>query len=102
MPAPLIRAEAGTLIEVTLRNDLEAQLQVHGLCSRDGACPPLAVAPREVSRMQFRVDRPGTYHYWATTMGAPMPLQELAGGLVIDPAGALGGKWEAQGQVSAK
>src|SRR5262245_34236359 len=26
VPAPLIRAEAGTLIDVTLRNDLDAQL----------------------------------------------------------------------------
>jgi FtsP/CotA-like multicopper oxidase with cupredoxin domain len=89
VPAPLIRAETGTLIDVTLRNDLDAQLQVHGLCARDGAaCPPLAVPARDVRHVQFRIDRPGTYHYWATTIGAPVPFRELAGGLVIDPRGA--------------
>jgi manganese oxidase len=89
VPAPLIRVEAGTLIDVTLRNDLDAPLQVHGLCARDGAaCPPLAVPPRDVGHVQFRIDRPGTYHYWATTFGAPIPFRELAGGLVIDPPGA--------------
>ena len=89
VPAPLIRAAAGTLIDVTLRNDLDAELQVHGLCARDGAaCPRLAVPPRDVRQVQFRIDRPGTYHYWATTIGAPIPFRELAGGLVIDPPGA--------------
>ena len=89
VPAPLIRAEAGTLIDVTLRNDLDVLLQVHGLCARDGAaCPPLAVPPRDTRQVQFRIDQPGTYHYWATTMGAPVPFRELAGGLVIDPRGA--------------
>ena len=58
--------EAGTLIDVTLRNDLDVPLQVHGLCARDGAaCPPLAVPPRETRQVQFRIDQPGTYHYWA-------------------------------------
>ena len=88
VPAPLIRAEAGTLIDVTLRNDLDVLLQVHGLCARDGAaCPPLAVPPRDTRQVQFRIDQPGTYHYWATTIGAPVPFRELAGGLVIDPRG---------------
>jgi FtsP/CotA-like multicopper oxidase with cupredoxin domain len=89
VPAPLIRAEAGALIDVTLRNDLDVLLQVHGLCARSGAaCPPLAVPPRDTRQVQFRIDRPGTYHYWATTMGAPVPFRELAGGLVVDPPGA--------------
>jgi hypothetical protein len=90
VPAPLIRTGAGTLIDVTLRNDPDAPLQVRGLCARDGACVPLAVPPRDVRRVQFRIDRPGTYHYWATTIGAPVPFRELAGGLVIDPPGASG------------
>ena len=90
VPAPLIRAEAGTLIDVTLRNDLDVLLQVHGLCARNGAaCPPLAVPPRDTRQVQFRIDQPGTYHYWATTMGAPVPFRELAGGLVVDPRGAI-------------
>jgi hypothetical protein len=63
VPAPLIRVEAGTLIDVTLRNDLDAVLQVRGLCARDGAaCAPLAVPPRETRQVQFRIDQPGNYH----------------------------------------
>ena len=27
----------------------------------------------------------GTYHYWASTIGAPVPFRELAGALVVDP-----------------
>ena len=41
--------------------------------------------------MRFRIDQPGTYHYWATTIGAPVPFRELAGALVIDPPGAVAG-----------
>ncbi len=88
VPAPLIRAEEGTVIEVSLRNELETPLQVHGLCTRDGSpCPPLSVPPREIRRAQFETGRPGTYHYWATTMGAPVPFRELSGALVVDPRG---------------
>ena len=30
----------------------------------------------------------GTYHYWATTIGAPVPFRELAGAFIVDPPGA--------------
>src|SRR5688500_5427825 len=53
VPGPLIRAEEGTRIEVSLRNDLDAPLQVHGLCARDGSvCPVLSVPPRETRQVQ--------------------------------------------------
>ena len=61
------------------------------------ACPPLAVpAARDPRRCGSRSGRPGTYHYWATTMGAPVPFRELAGGVrrrsaggaVVDRSGA--------------
>ena len=35
---------------------------------------------------RFDAGRAGTYHYWATSMGAPVPFRELAGALVIDSA----------------
>ena len=41
-------------------------------------------ADREV---RFASGRAGTYHYWATSMGAPVPFRELAGAFVVDPAG---------------
>ncbi len=37
VPAPLIRVVEGTEIVVSIRNDLEAALIVHGLCTRDRA-----------------------------------------------------------------
>ena len=89
VPAPLIRAEEGTPIEVSVRNDLDEMLLVHGLCARDsGPCLPLSVAPGETRISRFRIDQPGTYHYWATAIGAPVPFRELAGALVIDRRGA--------------
>jgi FtsP/CotA-like multicopper oxidase with cupredoxin domain len=88
LPAPLIRTTAGTPIAVTLRNELDSVLQVHGLCARDGSpCVPVTVPSREQLQVQFRIERPGTYHYWATTMGAPVPFGGLAGALIIDPPG---------------
>jgi FtsP/CotA-like multicopper oxidase with cupredoxin domain len=92
VPAPLIRAVAGTTIDVSVRNDVDGTLQVHGLCARSGTrCGPLSVSPGETVVVRFRIDQPGTYHYWATTIGAPVPFRELAGALVIDPPGAVAG-----------
>ena len=86
VPAPLIRVTEETIIDVSIRNDLGAALRVHGLCARDGgACAPVDVAPGGTGHVRFTSGRAGTYHYWATSMGAPMPFRELAGALVIDP-----------------
>jgi FtsP/CotA-like multicopper oxidase with cupredoxin domain len=86
VPAPLIRVAEGTTIAVSVRNDLEAALRIHGLCARDGTpCPPIDVAPGHVRDIRFASGRAGTYHYWATSLGAPIPFRELAGALVVDP-----------------
>ena len=88
VPAPLVRVEEGTTIVASIRNDLESPLIVHGLCARDGSeCATLAVPPGEMRQAQFSAGRPGTYHYWATSMGAPVPFREMAGALVVDPRG---------------
>ena len=34
VPAPLIRVTEGSLVDVSIRNDLGAVLRVHGLCAR--------------------------------------------------------------------
>jgi FtsP/CotA-like multicopper oxidase with cupredoxin domain len=86
VPAPLIRVTEGTTVDMSIRNDLGAALRVHGLCARDGgACSPVDVPPRSTRNVRFASGRAGTYHYWATSMGAPMPFRELAGALVVDP-----------------
>jgi manganese oxidase len=86
VPGPLIRVKEGDRVDVSVRNDLAAPLRVHGLCARDGApCAPIDVAPGDVRSVSFMSGAAGTYHYWATAIGAPMPFRELAGALVIDP-----------------
>ena len=88
VPAPLIRVPEGTPIVVSIRNDLAAPLRVHGLCARDGTpCAPLDVPARGPRGALRAAGRAGTYHYWATTMGAPVPFRELAGAFVVDPPG---------------
>ena len=86
VPAPLVRVTEGGVVAVSIRNDLAASLRVHGLCARDGgACAPLDVQPGHPASVRFPSGRPGTYHYWATSLGAPMPMRELAGAFVVDP-----------------
>jgi manganese oxidase len=88
VPAPLLRVVEGTTLAVSVRNDLKSPLRVHGLCARNGAaCAPLDVPPGEDREVRFASGRAGTYHYWATSMGAPVPFRELAGAFVVDPAG---------------
>jgi FtsP/CotA-like multicopper oxidase with cupredoxin domain len=88
VPAPLVRVTEGTTIVVSIRNELDAPLRVHGLCTRNGtACAPIDVAPAAARDVRFLAGQAGTYHYWATALGAPVPFRELAGALVIDPAG---------------
>ena len=89
VPAPLLRVVEGTTLAVSVRNELTSPLRVHGLCARDGsACAPLDVPPGAERDVRFASGRAGTYHYWATSMGAPVPFRELAGAFVVDPAGA--------------
>ena len=86
VPAPLIRITEGETLTVSVRNELTASLRVHGLCTRDGSpCGPLDVPPHESREVHFEAGRAGTYHYWATTLKAPVPFRELAGALVVDP-----------------
>ena len=76
------------VIVASIRNDLDAPLTVHGLCARDGTpCAPLTVAPGETREVRFSQRPAGTYHYWATTFGAPVPFRELSGAFVVDPPG---------------
>ena len=88
VPAPLLRVVEGATLAVSVRNDLKSPLRVHGLCARDGAaCAPLDVPPGAEREVRFASGRAGTYHYWATSMGAPIPFREMGGAFVVDPAG---------------
>ncbi len=91
-PAPLIRVPEGTEIAASIRNDLAVPLRVHGLCARDGAaCGPLEVPPSGRREVRFKSGGAGTYHYWATTTGMPLPFRgagdtQLSGAFIVDPA----------------
>ena len=86
VPGPLIRVVEGTVIVASIRNELDTPLTVHGLCARDGTpCAPLTVAPGADREVRFTSGRQGTYHYWATSFGAPIPFRELSGAFVVDP-----------------
>jgi FtsP/CotA-like multicopper oxidase with cupredoxin domain len=88
VPAPLIRVQEGTLIVATVRNDLDAVLSVHGLCAHDGTpCSQLNVPPGETRTVTFASGAAGTYHYWASSFGAPIPFRELGGAFIVDPSG---------------
>jgi FtsP/CotA-like multicopper oxidase with cupredoxin domain len=97
IPGPLLRVVAGTRITGTLRNALPNDtMLVYGLHARPvtGAAPaPLRLAPGESQHLDFQLDAPGTYLYWATTMkrGIKFRVREdaqLSGAIVVDEAGA--------------
>jgi manganese oxidase len=93
VPAPLIRVPAGTEVVATVRNDLATPMRVHGLCERGGTpCTPLGVKGGETREVRFSAARAGTYHYWATTTGVPLPYRaaddtQLSGAFIVDEPG---------------
>lgn len=95
IPGPMLRVPQGTEIVATVRNRLhEATAQVHGLHSRPEGRPESVAIPAGESReLRFRVDVPGTYHYWASTTSAEMSERfdtdaHLSGALIVDAPGA--------------
>lgn len=97
IPGPLIRVLSGTEVEVSVRNALADTLVVHGLYARTRetakAAPPLALAPGERRALRFRLDAPGTYHYWGTTTRRIIDFRtgvdaQLSGAIVVDDPAA--------------
>jgi FtsP/CotA-like multicopper oxidase with cupredoxin domain len=97
IPSPLIRVPAGTEVIASIRNSLpDSTLTVHGLVSRPGAAgaasDPVTIAPGATREVRFRLDAPGAYYYWGTTMGRQLPFRvredgQLSGAIIVDPAG---------------
>jgi manganese oxidase len=90
-PAPLIRVPEGTEIVATVRNDLAAPLQVHGLCEHNGsACAPVDIPTAGTRTISFRSGRAGTYLWWASTTQVPLSVRysrdsQLSGAFIVDP-----------------
>ncbi len=97
IPGPLIRVRAGTTVEAEVRNTLRDTVRLTGLYDRiapsqgttPGATPPIILAPGERQQVRFRLDAPGTYHYWGTTMRRSLDVRtledaQLGGAIVVD------------------
>jgi FtsP/CotA-like multicopper oxidase with cupredoxin domain len=90
IPAPLLRAPAGTMITMSIRNALESPLRLEGLCDRPGTCEALVIAPRESREARFTLGAPGTFHYWAATrslrLGNRPAIESQLGGAIVSDA----------------
>src|SRR5687767_5099930 len=75
------------------RNELTTPLRVHGLCERGGAaCAPVDIPAGETRQTRFKSGPAGTYFYWATSTGMPLPFRgssdtQLSGAFIVDPPG---------------
>ncbi|HEX6307688.1 MAG TPA: multicopper oxidase domain-containing protein [Longimicrobiales bacterium] len=93
-PGPLIRVPAGTVVEAAIRNDLDRTLTIHGLFDRPGEPAVVTVQPGAAASVRFRLNEPGTYHYWGSTRGAARledrfgAESQLVGAIVVDSPGA--------------
>ncbi len=89
-PGPLIRAPEGTTVALTLRNALDSELRVYGLCAKPGTCDPVSVPAGASRQVTFALNAAGTYFYWAsrsarTLVSRPRADTQLGGAIVVDP-----------------
>lgn len=99
LPGPFVRVPAGTAMRFAVRNSLSRPLTFFLPGPAGGSRDPVAedsviIAPGATGRLTMRATRPGNYLYRATTptVASDQLLMEglLAGGLVVDTAGAHG------------
>lgn len=95
IPAPLIRAPAGTRVVIRLTNPMDAALEIEGLSGRAAALglQRLKLEPGETREVSFVADAHGTYLYRGTLAGSPTstePFEDalLGGALIVDEPGA--------------
>jgi len=91
-PGPLIRGTEGTTVVLSVRNTLDAELRVRGLCAGSQPCEPVAVPAGASREVRFSLATPGTYYYWASTSAPtitarPRSETQLGGAIVVDPRG---------------
>lgn len=91
VPAPLIRARVGTVVNVSVRNTLASAIRVFGLSNRPGTGEPLSIAPGATGQAQFTLGVAGTFTYWATTQNKTIGTRDgidsqLGGAIVVDDA----------------
>jgi len=98
IPGPLIRVPSGTEVVVMVTNSVPGSvLTLHGLVSRPlpaGAPDSVQVTAGASREVRFRIDAPGTYYYWGTTMGRSFVARsgedaQLSGAIVVDEPGIM-------------
>ena len=95
VPAPMIRAEVGTTVHLTLRNLSDSAIMLsgfrHSLTARADTIHIAAKASREIT---FALDSVGSFFYWGVLKGLTSWKQrdwldsQLTGALIVDPPGA--------------
>ncbi len=92
IPGPLIRVRQRTKLDVTVKNQLQVPMVLHGFCTRPGPDAPVTVGPGEKHRFVFDAGAPGTYFYWAGNPEATIAIgakrytdeTQLSGAFVVD------------------
>jgi len=95
IPGPLVRVPAGTLLDITVSNQLgDTGVTIFGLSGRPAAGPDsVRLAPGATRRFRFRAGTPGSYQYGGRTETQPFRLfltqeeSQMAGAIVVDPPG---------------
>ena len=95
VPGPLLRAEVGTTIRLTVRNRTDSALVLGGLRrSLPAGQDTLSLAAGATREVSFTADRVGNWFYWGARKGATRFFggswltSQLAGALIVDAAGA--------------
>jgi FtsP/CotA-like multicopper oxidase with cupredoxin domain len=92
-PGPLIRIPRGTEVRVGVTNRADSLIVIRGFGDRrDGDLQPLRVAAGATEWVSFTADVEGTYFYWGSLQGRPLPLRrfedsQLTGAFVVDGEG---------------
>ena len=96
VPGPLIRVPVGTMLDITVTNQLaDTGITIFGLSERPTAGPDsVRLAPGAAHHFRFRAGAAGTYYYGARTETRPFVRflteeeSQLAGAIVVDPPDA--------------
>ena len=94
VPGPMIRAEVGDTVEVTIKNSPDSSsphsIDLHAVTGPGGGATVTQVKPGSTATFTFQALHPGTYVYHCAT---PMPAMHIANGMygmiVVEPQGGL-------------
>lgn len=101
IPGPLLRVAEGTMVEASIRNNLDRTMYAGGLCERPCQEPAMIEVPAGQTRsIRFRAGAAGNYYYWAASFPddprtvsferlPPNGIESQAGGAIVVDGGGL-------------